>query len=105
MAGLEPAQDAEDLRKAVEDVRTRTAEIHASVDPQRLPMWTVLGPGTSDHPGMHVARLWFTLPEAAPTEVVVRAATLEQLRSLLPPGLDRIPRQEGDDRNILETWL
>jgi hypothetical protein len=67
-------------------------------------MWVVFGPGTSDHPGLYVARLWVTIPEMEPS-LLIRAGTLEQLRDLLPDGLVLIPHQPGEDANIIETWI
>lgn len=70
-----------------------------------LPQWTVYGPGTSDRPGVHVARMFVCRPEVLPTDQVLEAATLDELRDLLPPGLSRIERFPEDDPNILEVWL
>jgi hypothetical protein len=89
----------------LEDIRRRVAEIHGSVDPKRFPMWTVYGPGTSDHPGRFVARLFWSIPKPEPTNAVVRSGNLDELRSLLPPGLCPVPRDPSDDPNILETWI
>jgi hypothetical protein len=105
METLEQAVDEADLRKSIDNTRAKIAEIHASVDRMQLPMWTIFGPGTSDHPGLHVARLWLTLPKPVPTDVVVRSSSLEELRTLLPSDLTCIPRQASDDANIIETWL
>jgi len=102
---LEPAKDMGDYVKAVEQVREQVAHLHAQVPPDRIPMWVVLGPGTSDHPGMYVARLWISLPHNEPTDALVRAGSLEELRDLLPPGLTRLERSPGDDPNIIETWV
>lgn len=33
------------------------------------------------------------------------AASLEQARALVPPGLYRSPRQPGDDPAIAESWI
>lgn len=68
-------------------------------------MWVLYGPGTADHPGFHVMRLWMTLPVARHTDVMVKATSLNELHSVLPPGLSKVVRSPGDDPNILETWL
>jgi hypothetical protein len=68
-------------------------------------MWAVFGPGTEDYPGEYVARLWRTLPRPEPTDMLLRAATLDELRHQLPPGLVLLARCEQDDENLIETWL
>lgn len=88
-----------------QDVRDKILAAHAAVDADRLPMWTVLGPGTSDHPGWYLARLFISLPEPKPTDILVRAGSLDEIRSLLPPGLTCLTRPPQDDPNIIETWF
>jgi hypothetical protein len=39
------------------------------------------------------------------TETVLRAASLDELRAMLPPGLRRLPREPGDEEQIVETWI
>lgn len=56
----------------------------------------------TDYPGMFVARR-FVGDHAS--QDVVTGTTLEEVRSLLPPDLYRIPRQEADDLCIVEIWL
>jgi hypothetical protein len=68
-------------------------------------MWTVYGPNTSDQPGMYLARMFLTLPEAVPTNVLIRAVSLAEIRDLLPEGLTVLPRSAEDDINIIETWV
>lgn len=104
MSDLEPASDHGDYIKAVEHVRERTAAEYAKLL-DRLPMWVVFGPGTSDHPGLFVARLWLNIPTPMSTNLLLRAATLREIRELLPDGLVVLPRQPGDDANIIETWI
>lgn len=55
-----------------------------------------------DRPGMWVARKWI-LDE--PTGITLAAPTLDDLREMLPEGLYMMPRQEGDDPVIVETWF
>jgi hypothetical protein len=69
-----------------------------------LSLWTVYD-HPSDHPAYWVARRWEIRREAVPTGDLLKADTLDELRGLLPPGLDRLPREPGDDPAIVETWL
>jgi hypothetical protein len=71
----------------------------------RLPMFTVYRPVTSDYPGQWVARLIFALPEEEKTDLVLWADSLEDLRAALPPGLYRIERDSNDNSTIEESWL
>jgi hypothetical protein len=66
-----------------------------------LPIWTVYQ-HPRDMPDAYVARLFLT---GKPTEQVVQAPTLDEVRALIPPGLYRMPRQPGDDPVIVETWF
>lgn len=72
-----------------------------------LPIWTIYD-HPKDHPDSFVARLWIVELDAkliiATSDMFV-ASTLEELRSLLPPGLNRIPRYASDDPIIIEAWL
>lgn len=59
-----------------------------------------------DFPDRYVVRRWFACaPEPVPDVVPRLAASLEHARELVPPGLYRQPRQDGDDPFILETWF
>ena len=64
-------------------------------------LWTVYA-SPSDFPGQYVARRWVL---DTPTTDVLVAATLEELRALLPPGLHCLPRNVLDDAVIVETWI
>lgn len=102
---LEFAADAEDYREAFDSAREQAAAIHSATPPASLPQWVVLGPGTSDHPGMYLARLWLVRPNPRPTAYLLRAASLDEVRRLLPPGLTCLPRFADDEPNILEVWF
>lgn len=102
---LEPATGPEDYAAAVEAVRSQVQAIHAALPQEFLPMWVVFGPGTTDQSGHHVARLWLTLPEPTATNTLIRAASLEEIRALLPPDLARLERSADDDPNIIEVWM
>ncbi len=60
----------------------------------------------ADYPDKYVARLWdVKRPSAKPTDMVVLADTLEEVRSIKPEWMAITPRQEADDPVIIETWI
>ena len=66
-----------------------------------LELWTVY-----DHP--RDAPEWFLARKYVldgPTAVTVRGRTLDDVRSLLPPGLFCLKRHPADDPAIVEVWL
>lgn len=68
-------------------------------------IWTVYQ-SPLDYPGEFVARRWVIgVGVAHATDEVRRADTLENLRRILPPGLYRLPRQRGDEPQIVESWV
>lgn len=71
-----------------------------------LSIWTVYD-HPADRPDKFVARRWEAQngPEPVPTNDILEADTLEALRRLLPPHLFRMPRQDGDDPVIVESWI
>lgn len=72
-----------------------------------LSMWTVYE-RPSDYPELYVARRWDIVRHAREpvwTDDVRTAPTLEGLRALLPPGLHCMPRQHGDEPQVVEVWL
>lgn len=101
---LEPAIDHGDYIKAVEDIRAQVLELQEKYH-HSLPMWTVYGPAPLDQEGLFVARLWLMIPQPMPTQTLLRATSLAQIRDLLPPGLTCLRRKFGDDFNIIEVWL
>ena len=101
---LEKAANVGEYVLACEKTREAAAAAHKQ-HADNLPMWVVFGPGTLDHPGAHLARLWTLRPDGKPTDVLVRAATLAEVRGLLPPGLACLPRHHEDDPNIIEVWI
>jgi hypothetical protein len=72
---------------------------------ERLPMWVVYHPFTREYPGSWVARMHVTLPEPKATRFVVIHDSLEELRTILPPGLTRMARHANDLPEIAEVWL
>lgn len=58
-----------------------------------------------DYPEKFVARRWVATPQPSATNDVLLADDLDSLRKLLPPGLEQMPRQQGDDPVIVESWI
>lgn len=73
-----------------------------------LKMWTVYK-HPSDFPSSFVARLFLVIGgESHNTDQCMRAPTLDSLRWALNrfhPGMHCIPRYDGDEPQIMETWL
>ena len=69
-----------------------------------LSIWTVYE-RPLDHPEQFVARRWVATPQPVPTDEVLFAHDLDDLRQKMPSGLVRMPRQPGDDPVIVETWI
>lgn len=55
-----------------------------------------------DYPDKYVARLWDI---NKPTNIIVLADTIEELRGAIPKGMVRINRNEKDDPCIVEVWI
>ena len=73
--------------------------------PEPLSIWTVTA-NTSDYPGQYVARRH----ECRTGGVFASddhhvADTLDEVRTMLPRGLVRFPRDAADDPVIVESWL
>lgn len=59
-----------------------------------------------DYPNHFVVRRQFALRGEVGHDVVPRlASNLAEARRLVPWGLHRQPRQDGDDAFIVETWF
>jgi hypothetical protein len=71
-----------------------------------MSMWTVYD-HPCDWPEQYVARRYEILPDGPmPTEDTISSVDLALVRRALSlRGLTPITRSEGDDPNILETWL
>lgn len=70
-----------------------------------LDIWTVYD-HPSDQPDFYVARRFVALFDAVPTNDVILARDLGELRStLLSYGLARIGRSAEDDPKIIESWI
>lgn len=70
-----------------------------------LAIWTVYDHPT-DFPDWYVARKHVVAAGGTvPTDQVVKARTLDEVRELLPPGLVCLTRSRCDDPKIVESWL
>ena len=71
-----------------------------------LTMWTVYEK-PKDYPIGWIARMFeVTGAGPKPTNHVIKCAELEPVRmKLARAGLIRFPRQDGDEPQIVETWL
>ena len=86
------------------DARMAT-EWRRAIERGELPMITIYE-RPDEFPDEYVAQLWL-MRRGAPvmTGMVLRAASLDALREMLPPGLHCLPREPGDEEAIVETWL
>jgi hypothetical protein len=66
-----------------------------------LDVWIIYD-SPSDYPGHFVARRFLV---NQPTADVLTAATLEDVRALLPKGLLRLERTQHDQPHIVEVWV
>ncbi|MCA1061260.1 hypothetical protein LCL96_20275 [Rossellomorea aquimaris] len=55
-----------------------------------------------DYQGMYVARL-FEVNQ--PTHTILMRPTLEAVRSEIPDRFSRVPKAQGEDSSIVETWI
>ena len=79
------------------------AEVHWA-NRERLPMWTITA-HPSDFIQGFVARMSLTLPSPKATDCALYGESLQDVRSMLPPGLVCIDRDPNDDPVIVEVWL
>lgn len=70
----------------------------------QLSIWTVYE-RPLDHPEKFVARRWIATQQPSPTDDVLFADDLDSLRKMMPSGLVKMQRQQGDDPVIVETWI
>jgi hypothetical protein len=72
---------------------------------ERLPMFTITD-HPSDWPEFYVARLFLTLPECEPMQVVIMDRDLDRLReTMVALGGVNIHREPGDLPVIVESWM
>ncbi len=72
---------------------------------ERVPMFTVYGPDTTDYPGRYTVRPSLTLPVLRRYHLVYLAESLDAVRVVVPRDAHRLDRQPGDDPSIIEVWL
>jgi hypothetical protein len=79
--------------------------VHLSVSGPLI-MWVIYDSPKDARMARFVARKFEIGPgTVTPTRDAFEGDTLEEMRSLLPPGLHRLAREPGDDPVIVETWL
>ena len=71
----------------------------------RMPMWVIYRPTTREYPGQWCARMFVAAPKGKPTRFTMTHDSLPELRSILPEGLMRFPRDPSDPPHIEETWF
>ena len=71
-----------------------------NADKNGLAGWIILR-DPPEHPSRFVARLVTTHP----TIYLMLADTLAELQAMLPPGLERSPRQPADPPEVVEVWF
>jgi hypothetical protein len=72
-----------------------------------LPIWTIYA-HPKDFPDAYVARMFETGPEGepVPTKVMLASPEIEALRAAFShAGLTRLDRNEGDQPEIVESWI
>jgi hypothetical protein len=87
--------------KDIEQLYCGNCHTFHNADSSSLKMWVIYGNPT-DHPSKFVARLWLT---DKPTDTLLIADSLEEVRWMLPPGLVCLARDPNDDPKIVEVWL
>jgi hypothetical protein len=71
----------------------------------QLLIWTIYD-HPADYPDWFVARPHIIRPKTSgPLPMHLMAKDLETLRAMLPDGLTRLNRQDGDDPTIVEVWV
>lgn len=86
-----------------EEILDKVAQNYTQIDYSGLkhPIWTIFQ-NTTDYPEQYVARL-FDL--SIPTNVVMIDDCLDNLRQKINPLLDRYPRDEFDDKSVVEIYM
>lgn len=71
-----------------------------------LAIWTIYA-RPRDFPIGYVVRRWVVTNDGrnVPDREARLAISLDEARAFIPRWLYRMPRQEGDDPHIVETWF
>lgn len=70
-----------------------------------LPAWAIYDKPV-DYPEGFIARMYIaTRGACSPTTTSIKAATLNDVRKQLPPGLVNLGRSPLDDPCVVETWI
>jgi hypothetical protein len=71
-----------------------------------LVIWVLYNRLTLEHPGLYVLRRqWANNREIVIDLAAMTDPEIEPLRAAVPAGLVCMPRQEGDDFTIVESWF
>jgi hypothetical protein len=79
-------------------------ELRRAIERGELPMITICE-RPDGFPDEYVVAHASRVAEPGMTGLLLRSASLDALREMLPPGLHRLPRQPGDEAAIVEAWL
>ncbi len=74
--------------------------VHADAVREHVLVGWVVSPGEDEHHNKLLARM----VTGAATVYVLVAEALGELRSMLPPGLERSERQPADPPKLIELW-
>lgn len=80
---------------------TMADAIHADLNRARQLVGWALMDDVPEYPGKLVGRLVTDMP----SEYVLVADSLADLRAQLPPNLNRLKRQPADPPNLVELWI
>ena len=73
---------------------------------QTLSIWTIYD-HPLDYPQGFIARRWViqTAGDVIASNDIRTADSLDEVRQMIPAFLHRLPRQDGDDPKIVESWI
>lgn len=78
--------------------------IRAALDLDCLPMVTIYD-RPSDYPDGFMGRMFLTGRVELPTQITVTGSLKDIQEKLMEVGMTPLPRDEGDDPKIVETWI
>lgn len=78
--------------------------MHIDLSDMRLPNIVVFH-SPEDYPDQFVARIFESLPEPMPTDVVMIADNLTEIRNGIPSNFFRLERNPYDHPSVVEVWL
>ncbi len=90
------------LRKATVLVDDLARALDVLADNIAMPAFIIYD-HPQDFPECFVIRLWDL--RRGPTNIAMRAATLERARAAIPPGMISLPRSDQDKPSVVEIWF